>query len=226
MQQQVQAQARQLNAQAALAVQAKPHTQQLQAQLKASMAANKNAANPADTVVPSFSTGSSPLDLILSGAAPPQSTPQPAFTIRDSGNKRRIKKALSKLAPQAAKLVTSISTLDGGKATTRHVVYALPQHVNTVRQMITQLVACGMTAENVSPADATDVDGFTTVSRKRRKSSSLAAKSQAGFSAAVGKAGEASPKRVRGQCDFYTAGLPCYRGDDCKFACYNGPASS
>ena len=173
--------------------------------------------------------GNSPLDLILGGAAPPSPSPQPALAIKSTESKKRIKRALCELLPDVAKLITHVSTLDGGKPTSRHVVYTMPQHVPEVRHLITHLEAFGIQVEDAtSGVSPVDTDGFTQVIRKRKKSGPLALKSAAGLSDAIARAGKQprNPKRVKGQCDYYTAKLQCHRGSDCKFACYNGPASN
>ena len=76
-----------------------------------------------------------------------------------------------------------------------------------------------MDVSDASLTDAVaDADGFTKVTRKNKKSNSLAVKSRTGLSNAIGKAGKTSKKRVHGQCDYYTAALQCPRGTECRLS--------
>ena len=152
--------------------------------------------------------------MILNGSMGGKPTAQTALVIWSNANKKKIEQALLKL--------------DTDTPNARHIIRAFAHDVPTVQQLLVPLIAAGMRAElqDVSPNPSGSPRSWTQVAAGggKSKSVSLAKQSKAGLTNAISKAGTANFKRVHTQCDYYTASLPCHRGNKCWFACYNGPA--
>ena len=225
----LQAQQKQVQAQAQLSLQARAQVQALQAKLQAQQSGARHGPKPGASA-PAQPQGVSPLDMIINGSSAPKTGAQPVFIIWSDDSKKKIEKALNELDSDSFKAVQSTSKVDSGTDNAHHVVRALPQNAPAAQQLMTLLVAHGMQAEAFDPSCHTTVTapssgGFQQASRNKGKHQpGLAGKSKAGLSASIAKAGHSPSNRVQGQCDYYSADLHCWRGDDCRFACYNGPA--
>jgi hypothetical protein len=228
----LQAQQKQVQAQAQLSLQARAQVQAMQAKLQTQQAAAQHGPK-ASVNAPVQAQAASPLDMILNGSAQAAAPgAQPVFIIWSDAAKKRIEQALKTLDVEAFKAVQSISKVDSGTSNAHHVVRALAQNVPAAQQLMTLLIAHGMQAERYDPGShtamaATSPGGFQQVkSNKGKSQGGLAGRAQAGLTAAIAKAGplQAPHTRVRGQCDFYSAGTGKCPRADCRFACYNGPA--
>lgn len=224
----LQAQQKQVQAQAQLSLQARAQVQALQAKLQAQQSGARHGPKPGATAA-AQPQGVNPLDMIINGSSASKTGAQPVFIIWSDDSKKKIEKALNELDSDSFKAVQSTSKVDSGTDNAHHVVRALPQNAPAAQQLVTLLVAHGMQAEVFDPSCHTTVTaassgGFQQASRNKGKQAGLAGKSKAGLSASIAKAGQSSSNRVQGQCDYYSAHLHCWRGDDCRFACYNGPA--
>jgi hypothetical protein len=241
MQTQLDAQSKQMQAQAQLTLQSRQQVTALEVQLQAQKAGGqqqrgKTAATtkpqqqaaPVATAVQQQRT--SALDMILNGSAGGKPGVQTALVIWNDAKKKKIEQALAKLDAVAFKAVHSMTKLDSGTPNARFLVLAFAQDVPMVQQLLVHLIAAGMRAEFHDSHTPSNPPSWAKVSAgsnksKAAKSSKLAGQAQAGLSTAIAKAGPAGTvKRVHGQCDYYSAGLgACPRGADCRFACYNGP---
>ena len=126
--------------------------------------------------------------------------------------------------------VHSIEKIDSNTPDSRYIVKALPHNVPTVQRLLLLLTSIGVKAEAWNPSAPSQASPNTNPAafqmvqgKKAKKKGGLAAQSQAGLSASIAKAGQAPAHRVHGQCDYFGANLPCPRGDECRFTCYNGP---
>jgi hypothetical protein len=239
----MQAQSKQMQAQAQLALQSRQQVAALEAQLLANKAdgqqrggkAAANRAKPQQQATPAASVaqhrGTSALDMILNGSAGGKPAVQPALVIWNNAGKKKIEQALRKLDPVAFAAAQSITRLDAGTPSARHIVNAFAQDVPLVQQLLIPLLAAGMSAEFHDRAPPASAPSWSQVSAGNRpkaaKRGKLASQAQVGLSTAIAKAGQAGnakpAKRVHGQCDYYSANLTCPRGAACRFTCYNGP---
>jgi hypothetical protein len=169
--------------------------------------------------------------MIINGSAPAAAPgAQPVFVIWSNASKKKIEQALKQLDADSFKAVQSIKKVDTGTPNAHHVVRALAQDVSAAQQLMTLLLAHGMRAERYDPAShiatTTASSGVFQQAKgnKGKSQGGLAGKSQAGLSAAIAKTSQTPPQRVNGQCDYYSANQQCWRGDGCRFSCYNGPA--
>jgi hypothetical protein len=240
LQAQLDAQFKQLQAQAQFALQSRQQVAALKSQLHAQKASSqrqggkeinaKSKQHPAPTSAAVQQQGTSALDTILNGLAGGKPGVQTALVIWNDAGKKRIEQALRTLDAVAFKAVHSMTKLDGGTPSARFNVYAFPKDVPLVQQLLVPLVAAGMRAEFHDSMAPSSAPSWSTVAVGRKpkasKSSKLAGQAQAGLSKAIGKAGPAGTmKRVHGQCDYYSAKLDCHRGAACHFTCYNGPGA-
>jgi hypothetical protein len=222
----VQAHRKQMQAQAQLALQARAEMEALQTKLLTQQSGAPNGPKTGVTQV----QGVDPLDMIIDGSAAAKPGAQPVFVIWSDAQKKKIEQVLKKLNPMSFKVVQSIVKVDPGTPNAHHVVRALAQDVPTVQRLVTHLLANGVNAVFYDPTlhmtmPAANSGGFQQVKNNKGKPRGLAGKSQKGLTTAIGKAGQPPPHRVNGQCDYYSAQVgTCPRGDDCRFACYNGPA--
>jgi hypothetical protein len=245
LQAQMQAQSKQMQAQAQLALQSRQQVAALEAQLLDNKAGAqqrgvKAAANrgkpqqqpaPAVPAVQHRGTSADALDMILNGSAGGKPAVQPALVIWSDAGKKKIEQALHKLDSVAFAAVQSTTRLDAGTPNARHIVNAFAQDVPLVQQLLISLLAAGMQAEYHDHALPSSVSSWSRVPAgnkpKTVRKGKLAGQAQAGLSSAIAKAGQAGnakpPKRVHGQCDYFSASLTCPRGPDCRFTCYNGP---
>jgi hypothetical protein len=242
MQAQLDAQFKQMQAQAQLTLQSRHQVAALKAQLQAQVAggqqqggkATGTTTRPQQQAAPIANAvqqqGTSPLDMILNGSAGGKPGVQTALVIWNDARKTKIEQALDKLDAAAFKAVHSLTKLDSGTPNARYLVHAFAQDVPMVQQLLVHLTAAGMRAEfhdSLNPPSPSPWAKVGTGSSKSKaaKNSKLAGQAQAGLSKAIAKAGPAGTvKRVRGQCDYYSAGVGvCPRGAECRFACYNGP---
>jgi hypothetical protein len=238
------AQSKQLQAQAQLNLQSRQHVAALEAKLQAQMASGKqqggNASSnnakpqqqPAPTVTAVQQQATSPLDRILNGPAGGKPGVQPALVIWSDAGKKKIEQALRKLDAVAFKAVNSMTKIDAGTPNARFIVFAFAQDVPMVQQLLVHLQANGMSAEfhdSVAPSNPPSWAKVNTgrgKSNAAKNSSKLATQAQAGLSTAIAKAGPAgTAKRVHGQCDYFSAKLNCPRDSACRFTCYNGPGA-
>lgn len=236
MQAQMDAQSKQMRAQAQLTLQSRQQVAALEEQLRKAggqqqggqAASAKPQQQPAPIATAVQQQGTSALDMILNGPAGSKPGVQPALAIWSEAGKKKIEQALKKLDAVAFKAVHSLTKMDGGTPDARFVVQAFPQDVAVVQTLLLPLVAAGMRAEfydpaAVSPSSAPSWSQVATGAKpKAAKKSKLAGQAQAGLSTAIAKAGKTG-KRVHGQCDYFSASLTCPRGPDCRFICYNGP---
>jgi hypothetical protein len=243
MQAQMDAQSKQMQAQAQLTLRSRQHVAALEAQLQAQMASGqqhggKASANnakpqqqPAPIATAAQQKGTSPLDMILNGSAGGKPGVQPALVIWSNAGKKKIEQALRKLDAVAFKAVNCMTKMDAGTPNARFVVFAFAQDVPMVQQLQVHLTAAGMCADfhdSVAPSNPSSWAKVGTGSSKSNaaKNSKLAARAQAGLSTAIAKAGPAGTvKRVHGQCDYFSAKLQCPRSSACHFTCYNGPGA-
>ena len=238
---QVEAQSKQMQAQAQLGFQARQQVTALEARLQQDGSVAPAAVTPTPQqqqaptgpqhgqVAQLAAAQAGALDMILNGSVGGKPTAQTALVIWSNANKKKIEQALLKLDSAAFKPVQSIVKLDTDTPNARHIVRAFAQDVPTVQQLLVPLLAAGMRAElqDVSPTTSGSTQSWTQVSSGggKSKKASLASRAQAGLTKAISKAGKGTMKRVHGQCDYYTAKLgTCPRGDTCRYACYNGPA--
>jgi hypothetical protein len=243
MQTQMDAQSKQMQAQAQLTLQSRQHVAALEAQLQAQKAGvqqqgGKAATNnakpqqqPAPTATAPQLQGTSPLDMILNGSAGGKPGVQPALVIWSDAGKKKIEQALRKLDAVAFKSVNSMTKMDAGTTNARFIVHAFAQDVPMVQQLLVHLTAAGMRAEFHDSVAPSSPPSWVKVSNgsgksKAAKNSKLASQAQAGLSSAIAKAGPAgTAKRVHGQCDYFSAKLKCPRDSTCRFTCYNGPGA-
>ena len=227
MQADLEAQHKQIQAQAQLTLQARTEMQALQTGLQKQQSVAQNGPKAGVIQV----QGVDPLDMFIDGFTAANPGAQPVFVILNDAKKKKIEAVLRKLDAKSFKVVQSISKVDSGTPNAHHVVRALARDVSTVQQLVTHLVANGVIAELYDPArhmamPAANPGGFQQVKGKKKgKGHGLAGKSQTGLTASIDKAGQPPTTRVHGQCDYYSARVgTCPRGDACRFACYNGPA--
>jgi hypothetical protein len=222
----VQAQRKQMQAQAQLALQARAEMEALQAKLLTQQSGAQHGPKTGVTQV----QGVDPLDMIIDGSVATKPGAQPVLIIWSDAKKKKIEQVLNKLNPKSFKAVQSIEKVDSGTPNAHHVVRALAQDVPTVQHLLTHLLANGVKSELYDPTlhmtmPSANSGGFQQVKNNKGKPRGLAGKSQKGLTTAIGKAGQPPPHRVNGQCDYYSAQVGiCPRGDACRFACYNGPA--
>jgi hypothetical protein len=241
MQAQMDAQSKQMQAQAQLTFQSRQQVTALEAQLQAQAAggqqqggkaAAKNAKSQQQptSITTAVQQGTSPLDMILNGSAGGKPGVQTALVVWSDAKKKKIEQGLRTVDAGAFKAVHSLTKMDAGTPNARFHVLAFAQDVSMAQQLVVPLLAAGMRAEfhdSVAPSNAPSWSTVPTGSSKTKaaKNSKLAGQAQAGLSAAIAKAGLAGTvKRVHGQCDYYSANLKtCPRGAECRFTCYNGP---
>jgi hypothetical protein len=234
----MEAQSKQMQAQAQLALQSRQQVAALEAQLLSNKAGaqqrggnkassrGKPQQQPAPAAPAVQHRGTSALDMILNGSAGGKPTVQPALVIWSDAGKKKIEQALQTLDSVAFAAVQSTTRLDAGTPNARHIVNAFAQDVPLVQQLLVSLLAAGMQAEYHDHALPSSASPWSQVpagaKSKAVKKSKLAGQAQAGLSTAIAKAGKTG-KRVHGQCDYFSASLTCPRGPDCRFTCYNGP---
>jgi hypothetical protein len=252
MQTQLDAQSKQMQAQAQLTLQSRQQVTALEVRLQAQKAAGQeqggnvaanttrpqgqaaNITRPQQQAAPIATAvqqhGTSPLDMILNGSAGGKPGIQTALVIWNDAKKKKIEQALGKLDAVAFKAVRSMTKLDSGTPNARFLVLAFAQDVPLVQQLLVHLTAAGMRAEFHDSLASPNPSSWAKVSSsnnrsKAAKNSNLAGQAQAGLSKAIAKAGTAGTvQRVHGQCDYYSASVGvCPRGAECRFACYNGP---
>jgi hypothetical protein len=235
---QVEAQSKQMQAQAQLGLQARQQVTALEVRLQQDGSATAVTPKPQQQQAPTgpqhgqaaqlAAAQAGALDMILNGSMGGKPTAQTALVIWSNSNKKKIEQALLKLDADAFKPVQSIVKLDNDTPNARHIIRAFAHDVPTVQQLLVPLLAAGLRVElqDVSPNPSGSPRSWTQVAAGggKGKSVSLAKQAKAGLTNAISKAGTANPKRVHTQCDYYTASLPCHRGNKCWFACYNGPA--
>ena len=232
---QMDAQSKQMQAQAQLGLQARQKVSALEAKLQSQQQGGRSGSpTPHQQQAPpthqAMQQGAGAVDMILNGSVGAKPVAQTALVIYSNEGKKRIEKALDKLDAIAFKAVQSITKLDANTPAARHIVLALAHDVPTVRLLLVPLTAAGMRVDlqdrTPTPSSAstwTQVVAGGPGKNKKHKRGGLAGLAQAGLTNAIGKAGQANFKRVHGQCDYYSARLDCPRGAACKFTCYNGP---
>ena len=243
MQAQMDAQSKQLQAQAQLTLQSRQQVTALETQLQAQKAGGglqqlqpgkaasaKTQQQPAPSTITRQQQGPSALDMILNGPAAGQTGVQPALVIWSDSGKRKIEQALRIVDAAAFKGVHSMTKTDAGTPNARFTVLAVARDVALVQTLLLPLVAAGMRVEFYDPIVPSSTPTWSTVvagnKPKTGKNSKLAGQARAGLSKAIAKARPAgTAKRVNGQCDYFSAKLECPRASACWHTCYNGPGA-
>ena len=220
LQSKLEAQSKQMHAQAQLALQARQQLKAMENKLTDKLV-SKPSGEQSSTRASELQR-ESPIDMIINGATGNSPSTQPALVIWSDCGKKKMHSALQKIDGDIHKLVRKIERKDTGTKKARHIVYALPNDVLSVQRLATPLVATGARAEPYDPGAVTE-PAWTLVTRKGKSKKANAA--QEGLSAAIAKAGKSPSVRVRGQCDYYSASLACPNGEKCRFACWNGPST-